>query len=359
MDGRTYADDFVGVHTLVGLLTEELLDHFLDLGDPRRTSDQNHLVDGRRLDPGVLERLLHRRQRALDQVIDQLLELRSRERIVEVLWPFLGRSDEGQVDVGLLGRRKLHLGLFRRFFQALKRHRVFGEVDPLVLLELSDQPVDDLLVEVITTQVRVSVGRFHLENAVAQLEDGYVVRATSEVEYGDLLVGFLVEAVSQRGGGGLVDNTKYFEARDFTRVLGGLALSVVEVGRHRDDRLLDRLAQVVFGGLLHLLKDHRRDLGGRERIVRVRDLDLHTSLGVGLDLVGHEFLFRGNLVALAAHEPFDREDGVLGIGDRLAASHLAHEPFTVLSERYHGRCGPAALRVGDHNRLSALHDRYD
>ncbi len=59
----------------MGLLPEEVADDLLDLRDPRRTTDQDHLVDLRRLQTRVLQRLLHRLHRTLDQVVDELLDL--------------------------------------------------------------------------------------------------------------------------------------------------------------------------------------------------------------------------------------------------------------------------------------------
>ena len=74
---------------------------------------------------------------------------------------------------------------------------VLGQVDALVLLELLEQPVDDLLVEVVTAQVRVAVGGLDLEDTVAQLQDGDVERAAAEVVDRDLLIDLLVEAIGQ------------------------------------------------------------------------------------------------------------------------------------------------------------------
>jgi hypothetical protein len=84
--------------------------------------------------------------------------------------------------------------------------------------------------------VGVAVGGEHLEDAVADVEDGDVEGAAAEVEDRDLLVLLLVQAVGQRRRGGLVDDALDLEAGDLAGVLGGLALGVVEVGRHGDDR---------------------------------------------------------------------------------------------------------------------------
>ena len=59
---------------------------------------------------------------------------------------------------------------------------------------------------------------------------GDVERATAEVVDRDHLVLLLVEAVRQRGRGRLVDDAQHLEPGDLARVLGRLALRVVEVG---------------------------------------------------------------------------------------------------------------------------------
>ncbi len=81
----------------------------------------------------------------------------------------------------------------------------------------------------------VAGGRLDLDDALADLEQGDVERAATEVEDQDGLVLALVEAVRERGRGGLVDDAGDVEARDLAGLLGGLALRVVEVRGHGDD----------------------------------------------------------------------------------------------------------------------------
>ena len=269
--------------------------------------------------------------------------------------------DERQVDVRRHRARQLHLRLLRGFLEALERHRVLGEVDALVALELADDPVDHALVEVVAAQVRVAVGGLHLELArafdVVQLEHGDVVRAAAQVEHGDLLVLLLVEAVGERGGRGLVDDAQHVEAGDLAGVLRGLALRVVEVRGHRDDRLGHRVAEVVLRGLLHLLEDHRRDFG--RRVPLALDLDGGHVVLAGDDLVRNALGLVLHLAHPAAHEALDREDGVLRVGDGLALGDLADESLAVLREADDRGRGAPAFGVRDDDRIAAFHDRDD
>jgi hypothetical protein len=265
------------------------------------------------------------------------LRVRSRRSAqVEVEPAGVGGRDEGQVDLRALHLRELDLGLLGRFLQALERHVVLGQVDAVVALEAVDQPVDDLLIPVVTTELGVAVGALHLEDAVGDLEHGHVERAAAEVEHEDgLLLAFLVEAVGEGGRGGLVDDAQDLEAGDLARLLGGGALRVVEVGGDGDHGLGDGVTQVRLGVALEL---HER--AGRDLLAGVR-------LAVDVDRPA------------GAHVALDRPDGAVGVGDRLALGDLADEDLAVLGEGHDRRGGARSLCVGDHDRVARLEDADD
>ena len=80
------------------------------------------------------------------------------------------------------------------------------------------------VVPVVAAEVRVAVGRLYFENAVADLEHGNVERATAQVIDGDFFVLLLVETVSERRRGRLVDDAQNFEAGDLAGVFRRVAL---------------------------------------------------------------------------------------------------------------------------------------
>jgi len=267
----------------------------------------------------------------------------------------VGRCDEGQVDLGLGRAREFALALFGRFLQTLQGHRILGEVNPLLFDELIDDPVDDALIKVIAAEMGVAVGRLDLENTVADLEDRDIKGAAAKIKDGDLFIALLVKTIGERGRSGLVDDAAHIEAGDLARLLGRLALTVIEIGGHGDNRIGHFLAEIVFGGLAHLLQDHRRDLLGG--VFLVVDLHLGHIIAAGDDRIGDLFQFAPNLVVPAAHKTLDRIDRFGRVGDRLTLGHLADQTLAALGEGNHRGGGAHAFAAGNDDGLSRLHHR--
>ena len=62
------------------------------------------------------------------------------------------------------------------------------------------------------------------------------------------------------------------------------------------------------------------------------------------------------IVVAAADQALDREEGVFGIGDRLALGRLADEALAVLGEGDDGGRGARAFRILDDLGVLAVHD---
>ena len=167
LDRSAHGHHLIRVHALARLLAEELLHRFLNGRDACAATHQDDLVDVRGLQACVLQGAFARGDGALDQAVRQLFEFCAAEATHQVFRHAVDGHDVGQVDLAARGGAQFDLGLLGSVLQTLERHRILTEVQSLVVLELIGQPVDDHLIEVVTTQVRVTVGAFHFEHAVA------------------------------------------------------------------------------------------------------------------------------------------------------------------------------------------------
>jgi len=275
-----------------------------------------------------------------------------------VLRPGRVRRDKRQIDVRLHGRGKLHLGLFRRFFQALQRHPVGPEIDALILFELRDQIIHDPLVEILSAQMRVAVGRFDFKHAVSQLQNGNVKRAAAQIEHRDLFILLFVQAVGQGRGRRLVDDAQNVQAGDLARVFGRLTLRIVKVSRNRDDGVVDFFSQIIFRRLLHFGEDHRGNF--RRGVILAPHGDLRVAVGRFRDLVGGDLDVVLNLfgVIFSADHSLDGVNGIFRIGDRLPPGHLAHQTLAAFRNGDDGGRGAVAFLIGNHHRVSPFHNRH-
>src|SRR5690606_10380583 len=348
LNGGTHGYGFVRVDVLARFLTEELGDLLLHQRHASLTANQDHVVDLAHFDTGVLQSDAARLEGALHQVFHQ----GAGNLHGQVLRAGGVGSDIRQVDVGLLAGGELDLGLLGRFLQALHGQRVAFEVHAAFFLELVDQVVDQADVEVLTTEEGVAVGSQHFELVLAvdfgNLDHRYVEGTATQVIDDDGVVALgLVHAVGKRSRGRLVDDALDVQAGDATGILGGLTLAVVEIGRNGDHRFGHRLAEVVFGGLLHLLQDFCRNL----RWCHLLAVDFHPGIAVvGLDdLVGDQLdIFLHHILFEAAtDEALHRVQSVVRVGHCLTLGRLTDQNFAIVGVRNDGRRGTAALGILD------------
>ena len=229
LDRGTDRHRLIGVDVLARLLPEEIFDLLLDERHARLATDEDHLGDVTDGDLGILHSDPAGVDGALDEVLDQRLELGAGELDRQVLRPRGVHGDVGQIDVGLLAGGQLDLGLLGGLLEALHRERVLADIDTGFFDELLGEEVDHPQVEVLAAEEGVAVGREHLELALAvdlgDLDDRDVESAATEIVDRDLAVATrLVEAIGQRSRGRLVDDALDVESGDATGVLGRLAL---------------------------------------------------------------------------------------------------------------------------------------
>ncbi len=315
---------------------EEFFNHFAHAGHTSHAANQNDFVDLVLGHTSIFQCLLARLKRAIDQLADQLFQIRTADRFDEVQWggrsTFHARRDERQVHFGGLRAGQLNLGLLGSFLEALQSELVGPQVHVFLLVELVGQIFDDFVVEVFAAQEGVTIGRLHLEHAVTNLEDGDVESTAAKVINGDGLPVFLIHAIGERCRCRLVDNALNFKASDLSGVLGRLTLCIVEVCGNGDDRLGYGFAKIALGGFLHLLQDEGRNLAGR--IFFAACFDPSIAVLALDDVIGNEahVLLGGRIVERAADKSLDREQRVVRIGDGLTLCGLADKAFTILGK---------------------------
>ena len=108
------------------------------------------------------------------------------------------RSNEWQIDLRLHRGGKFDLGPFRRITKTLQRHLVSSaaQIETFALLELVDQPVDDALVQVVTTQVRIAVRSLNFDQAFSNSQDRNIKCPATKIVDRDRLILFLVQTIS-------------------------------------------------------------------------------------------------------------------------------------------------------------------
>ena len=153
---------------------------------------------------------------------------------------------------------------------------------------------------------------------VGNFNDGQVEGTTTQVVYRHRTVtALLVHAVGKGRCGRLVDDPLDFETGNLARVFRRLALAVIEVGRHGDNRGSHFLTQIVFCGFLHLLEDFGRNLG-RSHLLALHLYPRIAIVGLGDFIRHHLDVFLNHIVLeTTTDQSLDGVQRVVRVGHRL------------------------------------------
>lgn len=254
LDGGTVGDSLIGVDALLELLAvEELGQKLLNAGNTGGATNEDDLVNAGLLHGGILENLGNGLEGTVESLGVQVLETSTGDLGGVVL------AIEERVDLngGLGTAGKGTLGTLASSAETTEGTGVAREVLLGLALEVLLAVVKKVGVEVLTTQVGVTSGGLDGEDTALDVKEGDIESTTTQVVDEDVaLLARLAgtKTVGNGGSGGLVDDTEDVKTGDGTGVLGGLTLVVVEVGRNGDDGLIDLLAKLDLGNLLHLLR---------------------------------------------------------------------------------------------------------
>ena len=358
VDRGAHRDDLVRIDVGAGLALEIMRHGLADHRQPGRPAHQDHTVEIAHREVGLLERLVADLEGPQDQVLHEHSELGAGELAREPhRLAVLADQHRRDLDQDFVVDRELLLGVLAGELQLLEGVGIVAGIDLVAADEIVGEQVEDAIVEIIAAEKGVAAGREDLEDVLSDLEDRDVEGATAEVVDRDALVQAHAEAIGEGRGGRLVQDAHDFEAGDAARVLGRLALVVVEVGRHGDDGLRDLLARLPLRDLLHLAQHHRRDFGQREFLVA--DLDPDAVVRGLDDLVGTDRLRLLHFLreVEAADQALGRADGLGRRVDHLRLGRIPDLDGPVLAEVHDGSRRALAEGVREHLQLTVLHHR--
>jgi hypothetical protein len=283
----------------------------LDLRHARRAADHDHAAHVGHGEPGIAQGLFGRRDMVfLHQGAGDFGEDFGGQHQIDIL---AAAELDGDRRLAVLG--KLFLGFAGAHLQQSRilqrKRRQFG---------LFDDPAEHAVIEIVAAQRGIAAGGHDLEYAFRQAQDGNVEGAAAEVEHGVDAFGRIVEAIGDRGGGRFVEQAQHVDAGQARGILGGLALCIVEIGRHGDHGAGEFAAQRGLGPVAHGLQDLGRNFHGTLDAGNGLQLD-HAF---GIEEVVRQGFDVGDVAPAAAHEALDRDDGVLRIDGLLGFRAIAH-----------------------------------
>src|SRR5688572_9212587 len=90
--------------------------------------------------------------------------------------------------------------------------RIGVQIETMFFLDFLDEKIGDLAIEIVASEMRVSVGCQNFKDAIFELQDGDIEGSPAKVIDGNRALSFLLEPIGQRGSGRFINNPQYVES---------------------------------------------------------------------------------------------------------------------------------------------------
>ena len=211
------------------------------------------------------------------------------------------------------------------------------------------------MIEVVTTEVCITVRCFYFEYAVTELEHRHIVCTSTAVEDHDFhILVRLIESVCQCGSSWFINDTAHIESSNFACLFSSLSLCIVEVCRNGDDSVGYFLSEIILCCFFHFLQnDSRYLLWCIETSVNIYARGVVVTLS---HFVWHALYFFCQAVVCFSHEALDRVDGFSRVGDCLALRRVSHFALSAFHETDYRWRSAFSFSVRNNDRFISFHN---
>ena len=209
-------------------------------------------------------------------------------------------------------------------------------------------------VVIVAAQGRVAAGGQHLEHASGQAQDGNIKSAAAQVVDGINTFRSIVQSVGDGRCRRFIDQAQHLQAGQLRRVFGGLALGVIKIGGYGDHRAKNIVVKTVFGTKTQRGQNFSAHLDGA---FFARD-GVHFDHSWRVDERVGQVLGVGHIGQAAAHQAFDRDDGVGRVGALLGQRVLPDLAALGVDITHRAGQQDLALAVGQAFGHAVAHSSY-
>ena len=161
--------------------------------------------------------------------------------------------DERQVDIGCLSSGKFDLCLLSSFFNPLHSHRVTRKVDTLLFFKFFKNPIHDLFIEIISTEMCITICREHFYHTFCYFQNRNIKSSATQVVNSYFFFFFIFHSISQSCCCRFIYDSFNFQAGNFACIFCSLTLSIVEICWYSDNSFCYLLTKMSFSSFFHFV----------------------------------------------------------------------------------------------------------